>query len=337
MSGRFSIFSMDIDYSKILFPRKLPLDLESFGGFKKTVLEIGFGNGEYTAQYAASHDDTLVIGMEVSPSCIVRCLKRAGDLSNIKIIRADARFMMRELFPDASLDGVIMNFPCPWPKNRHAARRVTDASFADSLSSVLKPGGTFELVTDEEWYAADAASALGYFEGMTAYALETNPTRAVTTKYERKWLDMGKNITRLLVAKTDVFVGAASVSRKTWEFYRENDDGGECDMMHIRIDKALPTGGLGFLFGTGGEREEAHWAFKKSYVSSRAEDSYLIETICADLDFEQRFYLKLTERNDDGKTTTLIKPDGTSHVYLTPAVRFAIEDMANRLSTQAQA
>ncbi|GHV48971.1 hypothetical protein FACS1894204_13470 [Synergistales bacterium] len=54
---------MEIDYSKILLPRKLPLDLKSFGGFKKTVLEIGFGNGEYTAQYAASHDDTLVIGM----------------------------------------------------------------------------------------------------------------------------------------------------------------------------------------------------------------------------------------------------------------------------------
>ncbi|GHS95405.1 tRNA (guanine-N(7)-)-methyltransferase [Synergistales bacterium] len=320
---------MNIDYSKILLPRKLPLDLESFGSFGKTVLEIGFGNGEYTAQYAAAHDDTLVIGMEVSPSCIVRCLKRADGLQNIKIIRADARFMMRELFPDDSLDGVIMNFPCPWPKNRHAERRVTDAYFADSLSAILKPGATFELVTDEEWYAADAARVLGGCRGLFAHRIETNPSRSVTTKYERKWLDMGKNITRLSVTK----IGAAnSAARKTWEFYKENDDSGELNMMHVIIDKTLPVGGLGFLFGLGGEREEAHWAFKKSYVSSRAGDSYLIETICADLDFEQRFYLKLTERDDGGKTTTLIKPDGTSHVYLTPAVRFAILDMADRIA-----
>lgn len=313
---------------------KLPLNPECLsGGLKRTELEIGFGNGEFTVQYAAAHPDTLLVGMEVSPSCIVRCVRRAAafsrttPLSNLKIICADARFMMKELFADASLDRVIMNFPCPWPKKRHARRRVTASGFADDLAAVLKLGGIFELVTDEEWYAKDAGRSLDGHEALSLADFEVDPERPVTTKYERKWLAMGKNIFRLTVAKTKNF----TVARRTWAFYdRESFYDQEGKGVHVKTGKPLSEDALAGLFGTSGVRGDAHWAFKKHFrdVAPDAPPSWLVETVSTDDDFEQRYYLKVTARGND----TLIKLDGTAKVYLTPAVRFAVEDLGRRLS-----
>ena len=77
-----------------------------------------FGNGEYTVRYAALHPDTFFVGMEVSPACVLRCAKRSVGLDNLRLVRTDARYMMKELFADSSLDKIYMNFPCPWPKKR---------------------------------------------------------------------------------------------------------------------------------------------------------------------------------------------------------------------------
>jgi len=203
------ILSVDIrglvksGYGNILMPQELtlPLDLGRLsGGLPRAALEIGFGNGEYTAKLAADNPDTLVIGLEVSFSCVTRCahrIERLADglgtnLSNLKLICTDARFMVKELFADESLDRVIMNFPCPWPKTRHTKRRVTAKEFADGLAAVLKIGGIFELVTDEEWYGADVQKMLSRHGSFSPVERETGFSHPVTTKYERKWLEMGK-------------------------------------------------------------------------------------------------------------------------------------------------
>ena len=322
---------MSAGYANILSPRdiaKLPLNLERlYGGLtekpKKTALEIGFGNGEYTTKWAAADPGSLVIGLEVSFACIARCARRIKEagLSNLKIIRADARFMMRELFIDESLDMVVMNFPCPWPKTRHAKRRVTAGDFADSLAAVLKTGGVFEMVTDEEWYAAEAQRALSGHDALSV-SCESDFSRLITTKYERKWLAMGKTITRLTAVKTKKF----TVKRRTWDFYEKEDAA-----VHVKTGKPLPENGLAFLFPASGASGDARWAFKGYYHYSAADvrdnKKYLVETVASDDEFEQRFYLKVVER--DG--AAMIKLDGTAKVFLTPAVRFAVEDLARRL------
>ncbi|MDR2174668.1 MAG: tRNA (guanosine(46)-N7)-methyltransferase TrmB [Synergistaceae bacterium] len=323
---------MKADYGNIVYPGPpLPLDLSALsgvrGGLPGTELEIGFGNGEFTVQYAAARPETLLIGLEVSHACVARCVRRIKELSNLKVICTDARFMMKELFADASFDRVTMNFPCPWPKNRHARRRVTAGGFADDLAAVLKTGGVFEMVTDVDWYAEEARQVLGGHEALSAAECETNPERTVTTKYERKWLEMGKTITRLLVTKTRPF----TVERKTWNFYDEEREGGEGTAMHVRTGKPLPDGGLGFLAGASGTRGEAHWVFKKYYTAgSDADRTYLVETVSADDEFEQRYYLKAA-----GHENALVKLDGNSRVYLTPAVRCSAEDLARRLAEHA--
>jgi tRNA (guanine-N7-)-methyltransferase len=343
---------MKLDYSVVLSPSKLPLDLGRFsGGLPRAELEIGFGNGEFTVAKAMACPDTFFFGMEVSLSCVTRCVRRVSKLKenagvsngacasgNLKIACADARFMMKEFFPDASLDRVTMNFPCPWPKKRHAHRRVTAKDFADALAAVLKVGGVFELVTDEEWYALDALKILDRHEALSAAACETNPHRPVTTKYERKWMEMGKNIVRLNVTKTADF----TVSRQTWGFDRDLysdldldlDRGEEGEAMHVKTGKPLPECGLAFLSGASGNRGEARWVFKKHYAEAAGREGnrmFLLETVSADGEFEQRYYLKVIERGGD----TLVKLDGTAKVYLTPAVRFAVEDLGCRLAELA--
>jgi tRNA (guanine-N7-)-methyltransferase len=332
---------MKIDYGVILSPSKLPLDLRRLSrGLPRAELEIGFGNGEFTVAKAEACPDTFFLGMEVSPSCVARCARRAskhgGVSHNLKVVCTDARFMMKEFFPDASLDRVTMNFPCPWPKQRHARRRVTTKGFADALAAVLKTGGVFELVTDEEWYALDALKTLDRHEALSAVAYETNLARPVTTKYERKWLEMGKNIISLKVTKTTDF----TVQRQTWGFDRDLDLGlgwnqsEEGGTMHVKTGKPLPENGLAFLFDVSGSRKDSCWVFKKYYTGSADREgsrTFLLETVSSDGEFQQQYYLKVTERDGD----TLVKLDGTAKVYLTPAVRFALEDLARRLAESA--
>ena len=319
---------MNEGYGNILSPRglKLPLDLEQLsGGLPKAVLEIGFGNGEYTVKWAEANPDSLMIGLEVSFSCVARCarrIKKAG-LSNLKIICTDARFMMKELFADESLDMVMMNFPCPWPKARHAKRRVTAKEFADSLAAVLKTGGVFELVTDEEWYAAEVQKALSGHEALFVSCYEKNFSRAITTKYERKWLTMGKTIIRLTAAKTKKF----TTCRHIWKFDWNNE---EDTAMHVKTGKPLPENGLAFLPRASGALGDARWAFSSYYTACDGynDKKFLVETVASDDEFEQRFYLKVVERGEG----VMVKLDGSAKVFLTPAVRLAVEDLARRLT-----
>ena len=326
---------MNEGWKNILSPRglKLPLNLEQLGLAKieKAALEIGFGNGEYTVGWAAANPNSLLIGLEVSSSCAARCARRIGNagLSNLKILCADARFMMKELFADESLDLVMMNFPCPWPKTRHAKRRVTAKEFADSLAAVLKIGGTFELVTDEEWYAAEVRKVLSEHEALSVSCYDKSFSRAITTKYERKWLAMGKAITRLAVAKTKKF----TIDRSTWKFDWNNE---EDTAMHVKTGKPLPENIFAFLSRVSGVMGSARWAFNGYYTAGGESDNednerdkrFLVETVASDDEFEQRFYLKVVERSEG----VMVKLDGSTKVFLTPAVRFAVEDLARRLT-----
>ena len=118
----------------------------------RTELEIGFGNGEFTVKYAHANPNVFIYGLEISQACVLRCARRAAGLNNLRIINTDARYMLRELFADESFDRIIMQFPCPWPGNKNAHRRVTAKDFSDGLAAVLKLDGIFEMLTDFRGY-----------------------------------------------------------------------------------------------------------------------------------------------------------------------------------------
>lgn len=294
-------------YGIIIFPKSgLPLQVK-----KHTQLEIGFGNGEFTVKYANENPEIFLYGVEISQSCVLRCARRAEGLNNLKIINTDARYMLRELFEDEALEKIFMQFPCPWPGNGNAHRRVTARDFSDGLAAVLKINGIFEMVSDDENYSREVWRVLGLHEALRAENFEINPAREITTKYERKWLEQGKNIFRLKFRKIKNF----TVTRRT------SQD------MHIKIKNKINLNDVEALKNISGkdESKKSFWRFGKNFTDG---EKFLLDTLTSDDEFEQKFYINISPR-DDG---FLIRLDKTSGAFLTPAVRSALTDAAQRLS-----
>ena len=280
--------------------------------YEHTELEIGFGNGEFTVQYANAHPEIFLYGLEISQSCVLKCARRAAGLKNLRLINTDARYMLRELFVDESFAKIIMQFPCPWPGNGNAHRRVTAKDFADGLAAVLKLDGIFEMVTDDEDYANEVKRVLGNHEALKCESFEINIDRPITTKYERKWLEQGKNIYTLKFRKTKIFTVTRRVSRE----------------MHIKINRNITSEDLESLRNITGKKDhnKTFWKFGKTFTDGRI---FLLETLTSDDEFEQKFYIHIAPHDDEG---FLLRLDKTADAFLTPAVRSALNDAASKLS-----
>ena len=137
----------------------LPVDWCEMSPSGRIFVEIGFGNGEFLEYLARSNPEVLIVGIEVSQWCAAKGARRilAAGYENARVMHGDARFLLRHCFAPESVERVYMNFPCPWPKTRHASRRVTVPSFSDLMNYLISPGGSFELATDVDWYAQETA------------------------------------------------------------------------------------------------------------------------------------------------------------------------------------
>jgi tRNA (guanine-N7-)-methyltransferase len=172
------------------------MDFEAiFGRIAPTILEIGFGMGESTAIIAAEHPENNYLGLEVHSPGVGALLKRIDEqaLTNIRIIQHDAVDVVRSMVPPASLAGIHVFFPDPWPKKRHHKRRLIQAGFADLLASRLAPGGYLHAATDWQEYAEQilaTLSAVATLENAHAgYA--TRPQARPETKFEQRGRQLG--------------------------------------------------------------------------------------------------------------------------------------------------
>ncbi|MEK6648476.1 MAG: tRNA (guanosine(46)-N7)-methyltransferase TrmB [Actinomycetota bacterium] len=132
------------------------LDLHSlFPATSKVILEIGFGMGEATITIAQNFADTGFIAIDVHQPGIGKLLagiEEAG-VKNIRVMDEDAHLVLREMIPDASLDGIHLFFPDPWPKTRHHKRRIVNESFIELAAEKIKSGGSIDIATDWVPYA----------------------------------------------------------------------------------------------------------------------------------------------------------------------------------------
>ncbi len=125
-----------------------------FGRPGRLTLEIGFGMGDALVAMAAAHPERNFVGVDVYPPGIGGALMKihARSLDNVRLVRADAVDLLLSL-ENASLNGVMVFFPDPWPKKRHHKRRLVQAPFVGLVCEKLAAGGKFELATDWEPYA----------------------------------------------------------------------------------------------------------------------------------------------------------------------------------------
>jgi len=124
------------------------------GNPEQKIIEIGYGGGEHLARLARENPQSGFVGCEVFTGGIGKILQKIdeGGLSNIRLFTRDAFGLLCAL-PEASLDGVYLLYPDPWPKKRHHKRRFVSTVTLDELARVIKPGGFFRFASDIEDYA----------------------------------------------------------------------------------------------------------------------------------------------------------------------------------------
>ncbi|CAN5266924.1 tRNA (guanosine(46)-N7)-methyltransferase TrmB [soil metagenome] len=166
--------------------------LRAFGRRAPLVVEIGSGMGEATAAMAAADPGRDVLAVEVHTPGLGNLLRlvEAAGLTNVRVVEADARDVLRDLLAPGSVDEVRVFFPDPWPKARHAKRRLVRAEFADLVATRLRPGGLLHVATDWAAYADGAAAVL---EAHPAYDLMSRGRgdRPVT-RFEQPGSDAGR-------------------------------------------------------------------------------------------------------------------------------------------------
>ncbi len=187
--------------------RAAPLDLAAtFGRDAPTVLEIGFGMGDATAQIAAALPGTGFIGIEVHAPGVGALLKRIGEqgLTNLRLIQHDAVEVLQHMIAPASLAGVHIYFPDPWHKKRHHKRRLIQPGFAALLATRLAHSGYLHVATDWQPYAEQMLEVLSAESGLanTADGFAPRPAWRPLTKFEARGLKLGHGVWDLLFRRS---------------------------------------------------------------------------------------------------------------------------------------
>jgi len=176
-----------------------PLDLDTvFGRRAPRILEIGCGMGETTVAIAAAHPDTDYIGIEVHTPGVGSLLKQIDEagLSNVRVIQHDAVAVMDTMIPPASLDGLHIFFPDPWPKKRQQKRRLIQSPFIALAVSRLKPGAYLHAATDWQEYAEQILAVFSAEPTLvnTASGYAEKPAYRPQTKFETRGLKLGHGV-----------------------------------------------------------------------------------------------------------------------------------------------
>lgn len=182
------------------------LDLTAiFGRTAPKFLEIGCGMGETTALIAAHHPENDYLGIEVHVPGIGSLMKEIAtrELSNLRVIQHDAVEVLRDMIPLASLSGIHVYFPDPWPKKRHHKRRLIQPAFVHELTLRLVPGGILHCATDWEDYAQQMLAVLSAESHLinTADGFAPRPDWRPQTKFETRGLKLGHGIWDLLFTR----------------------------------------------------------------------------------------------------------------------------------------
>jgi tRNA (guanine-N7-)-methyltransferase len=182
------------------------LDLASpFGRDAPKILEIGFGMGETTAAIAQQHPECDYLGVEVHTPGVGSLLARIAELrlSNLRIVQHDAVEVLQHMIGPATLDGVHVFFPDPWPKKRHHKRRLIQPPFVALLASRMKAGALLHACTDWEEYAQQMMAVLTADPALrnTAPGYAGRPDTRPQTKFERRGLSLGHRVWDLIFRK----------------------------------------------------------------------------------------------------------------------------------------
>lgn len=187
------------DDTRTSVAKQAPLDLTRvFGRTGPLVVEIGPGSGEALLSAATLRPDLNLLAFEVYQPALAQLVKQLveRELTNVRLVEADAAEGIRRLLPPGSIDRLWTFFPDPWPKARHRKRRIVSPGFADVAASRLKRGGIWRLATDWAAYATHMRAALDAHPQLANdhEAWAPRPPERPVTKFEQRGLDAGRRV-----------------------------------------------------------------------------------------------------------------------------------------------
>lgn len=167
-------------------------------------IEIGMGKGKFIIKNAIENPNINYIGIEMYDSVILRAVEKTNDLelNNLYLIRMDAR-LINDIF-NKEIDLIYLNFSDPWPKERHAKRRLTSPIFLERYDSIFKNSKHIIMKTDNKDlfnYSVESLKEYGYNINDISYDLHKDKNNIITTEYEDKFTNMGIKINYLDATK----------------------------------------------------------------------------------------------------------------------------------------
>lgn len=177
-----------------------------FGNSQPLHIEIGMGKGKFIHTMAKEHPDINYVGVEKYSSVLLRAIQKMEEepLSNLKFLRMDAEDIAK-VFAPGEVDRIYLNFSDPWPKDRHAKRRLPSREFLARYDVILAKGGQLEFKTDNRVlfdFAVEELAPSGWKAKTVSYDLhgDTELMKGnVMTEYEEKFSAMGNPICKYVI------------------------------------------------------------------------------------------------------------------------------------------
>ena len=181
---------------------------EIFGNSNPIHIEVGMGKGKFITTLAAQNPGIDYVGIEKYSSVLIRALEKmeADPLPHLKFIRMDAE-EIESVFSKDEIDRIYLNFSDPWPKDRHAKRRLPSRRFLERFANILTPDGIIEFKTDNRQlfeFALEEAPAAGWRIISSTFDLHNDPAMSegnIMTEYEEKFADLGHPICKYMITR----------------------------------------------------------------------------------------------------------------------------------------
>lgn len=176
-----------------------------FGNENPIRVEIGMGKGKFIYTMAKEHPYINYVGIEKYSSVLLRAVQKMDqeELPNLKFLRMEAENII-QVFGPGEVDRIYLNFSDPWPKDRHAKRRLPSRQFLARFREILKPGCRLEFKTDNRElfdFALEELAPAGWTADQVTYDLHSDPRLMegnVMTEYEEKFSCLGNPICKYI-------------------------------------------------------------------------------------------------------------------------------------------
>ena len=176
-----------------------------FGNENPLHVELGTGKGDFICAMAEKNPQINFVGIEMEAEVVLKAARKIDEknLSNVKIIVFNVN-QIEEIFAENEIDRLYINFCDPWPKKRHAKRRLTYITFLQKYQKILKPAGEIHFKTDNRAlfdFSLEQFELANFKVREISYDLHANePPENVRTEYENRFSAAGVPINRAVVS-----------------------------------------------------------------------------------------------------------------------------------------